>query len=118
MPKGQALELEVFKNYSEVEVKKVSETAHTVVLTPGTNKRFRLLGMWIASSGETLLTMEDGTTAFLTILLAAKTMVQVNLATLPASGYLSSEVGNKLQLKVGETSVKITGFIYGIEDVA
>ena len=116
MPKGQALELEVFKQLVEVEVKKESETTRTSLFTPQAGKYFRLLGFVLGASAETAVTLEDGTTAFFGLLIPAKTTIVVNLATLPASGYLSIATANKLQYKSLNTA-KFTGAFYGIEDV-
>ncbi len=117
MPKGQALELEIFKQLVEVEVKKESETTRTALLTPNSEKRFRLLGFVLGASAETAVTLEDGTAAFFGLLIPAKTTLVINLATLPTSGYLSAGAGNKLQFKSLNTA-KFSGAFYGIEDVS
>ena len=117
MPKGQAIDIEALKVLQEVEVKKESETTRTSLFTPATGKRFRLLGFTLFSSAETSVSLEDGETVFFVVGIAAKTSITINLATLPASGYLSVTPGAKLQYKSFATA-KFTGVFYGIEDVA
>ena len=115
MPRGTAYDIETLKVLNEKEVKKVSEETRQAVWTPNTGKRFRLTGLIVGASAETVLTLEDETTVFMSVLIPAKTSISIPL---PASGYLSAAAGNKLNIKVLETTVKITGTFFGMEDVA
>lgn len=113
MPKGQAFDIEVFKNVKEKIVKKAAEET-LAVWSPTAGKRFRLAGFRIFFSKAAVITLEDESTVMMEFKIAENETVDFKL--LPSS-YLSVKAENKLNFK---TSVEgaLTGSFYGIEDVA
>src|SRR5437763_1090701 len=112
MPRGTAFDLEVFKTFAAVEVKKKGEETATI-WTPGTGNKFRLCGFSIYLTAANEIELLDEGTAFFITQIPITTNVLVNF---PMQGYLSTKAVNKLKLNLNTATAKISGAFYGVEE--
>ena len=115
MPKGTAFDITALATWSKEKVKKEGETGSTVI-TPGTGKRFRIVGLSLTASEVDSFALTDGSTTFFNFEIPKKPAFTTIM--FPLQGYLSTKEGNKLVVTGGSAEREVTGVFWGIEDVA